>query len=105
MCRVAGDIAQEERHDGTLVNLVAYRQTGGRRGHGYEYRTIGVRVVAAPTVKRGERPSGRRKQPSRNFLGLLILKETKTENANQRYTYSTNTFTCTGFAGGKHNDI
>ncbi len=29
MCRVAGDMAQEERHGGTLANRPVRRQTGG----------------------------------------------------------------------------
>ncbi len=29
LCRVAGDMAQEERHGGTLANRAVCRQTGG----------------------------------------------------------------------------
>ncbi len=29
LCRVAGDMAQKERHGGTLANRAACRQTGG----------------------------------------------------------------------------
>jgi len=31
LCRVAGDMAQEERHGGTLANRAVCRQTGGKR--------------------------------------------------------------------------